>query len=166
MISCGIAIDMEFLVAAGLPFNMLVGCDVLRRNSAIIDLHTEKISLFTNGQTWTADLVGSDTVIPSDIHQQIRKINYINNTPMIERIIDDNSNEDLWSQKIQEIRDFRGGITKERLPIHQADKLIKIYERYRSVFSDEPGKVKNYQRSLQFRDTVDFNRKSYPIAQS
>ena len=85
---------------------------------------------------------------------------------MIERIIDDNSNEDLWSQKIQEIRDFRSGIKRERLQKHQADKLIKIYERYRSVFSDEPGKVKNYQCTLQFRDTVDFNRTSYPIAQS
>ena len=166
VISCGIAINMIFLVVTGLPFNILVGCDVLRRNSAIIDLCMEKISLCANGLTWMADLVGSETVIPSNIHQQIRNINYIDNTSMIKPIIYDNSDEDLWSQKIQEIRDFRGGITKERLPIHQANQLIKIYERYRSVFSDEPGKVKNYQCTLQFRETVDFNRKSYPIAHS
>ena len=148
----------EFLVATGLPFNILVGCDMLRRNSAIIDLRTEKLSLFTNGQTWTADLVGSDRIIPSDVHQQIRRINYINNNPMIERIMDDNANEDLWSQKIQDIRDFRSGITGERLPTHQADKLITIYEQYRSVFSDEPGKVKNFQCTLQFRDTDVYKR--------
>ena len=77
VMSCGIAIDMEFLVASGLPFNILVGCDVLRRNSAIIDLRTETLSLFSNGHTWTANLVGSDQIVPDSIHQQIRKINYI-----------------------------------------------------------------------------------------
>ena len=98
---------MIFLVVTGLPFNILVGCDVLRWNYAIIDLRTEKISLCADGLTWTAELVGSETVIPNDIHQQIRKINYIDNTSMIKPIIYDNSDEDLWSQKIQEIRDFR-----------------------------------------------------------
>ena len=154
---------MEFLVASGLPFNILVGCDVLRRNSAIIDLRTETLSLFTNGHTWTANLVGSDQVVPDSIHQQIRKINYIHPTSIIDQRIDDTSNEDLWSQKIQEIRDFRSGITGERLTINQANKLINIYNKYKSVFSDEPGKVKNFQCTLQFRDTVDFNRKSYPL---
>ena len=139
---------------------------MLRRNSAIIDLRTETLSLFTNGHTWTVKLVGSDQVVPDSIHQQIRKINYIHPTSIIEQRIDDTSNEDLWSQKIQEIRDFWSGITGEKLTINQANKLINIYNKYKSVFSDEPGKVKNFQCTLQFRDTVDFNRKSYPIAQS
>ena len=65
------AINMVFLIATGLPFNILVGCDVLRRNSAIIDSRTEKVSLFAEGLTWTADLIGSETVLPSSIHQQI-----------------------------------------------------------------------------------------------
>ena len=140
--------------------------DRLRRNSAIIDLRTETLSLFANGHTWTANLVGSDQVVPDSIHQQIRKINYIHSTSIIEQRIDDTSNEDLWSQKIQEIRDFRSGITGEKLTFYQANKLINIYNKYKSVFSDEPGKVKNFQCTQQFRDTVDFNRKSYPIAQS
>ena len=105
---------------------------MLRRNSAIIDLRTEKLSLFTNGHTWTANLVGRDQVIPDSIHQQIRKINYIHPTSIIEQKVDDNSNEDLWSQKIQEIRDFRSGITGEKLQLYQANKLIEIYEKYKS----------------------------------
>ena len=91
---------------------------MLRRNSAIIDLRTEKVSLFAGGLTWTADLVGSETVLPSSIHQQLRNINYIENNSIINTIIYDNTDEDLWSQKIQEIRDFRGGITREKLPMH------------------------------------------------
>ena len=49
VISKGIAINMVFLIATGLPFSILVGCDILRRNSAIIDLSKEKVSLFTEG---------------------------------------------------------------------------------------------------------------------
>ena len=117
MISKGIAVNMVFLIAAGLPFNILVGCDVLRKNSAIIDLRSEKVSLFTGGLTWTADLVGSEIALPSSIHQQIRNINYMKNNTIINPIIYDNTDEDLWSQKIQEIRDFRSGINREKLPI-------------------------------------------------
>ena len=62
VISCGIEIDMIFLIATGLPFNILVGCDVLRWNSAIIDLRTEKISLFADGLTWTCLLYTSRCV--------------------------------------------------------------------------------------------------------
>ena len=65
VVSKGIAMNMVFLIAAGLPFNILVGCDVLRRNSAIIDLRMEKVSLFTGDLTWTADLVGSEITLPS-----------------------------------------------------------------------------------------------------
>ena len=125
-----------------------------------------KRQLFAGGLTWTADLVGSEITLPSSIHQQIRNINYTNDNTISNTIVYDNTDEDLWSQKIQEIRDFRSGINREKLPITQANQLIRIYEKYRSVFSDEPGKVKNYQYTLKFRDTVEFNRKSYPIAHS
>ena len=40
--SQGVSLDMVFLIAAGLPFNILIGCDILRRNSAVIDLCREK----------------------------------------------------------------------------------------------------------------------------
>ena len=85
---------------------------------------------------------------------------------MYKRQIYNNTDKDLWSQKIQEIRYFRGGITSEKLPMHQANQLKSIYEKYRSVFSDEPGKVKNYQCKLKFRETVEFNWKAYPITHS
>ena len=97
VISQGIAINMVFLIATGLPFNILVRWDVLRRNSAIIDLNKEKVSLFSEGITWTADLVGSETILPSSIHQQLRKINYIENNSLINQIVYNNTEEDLWS---------------------------------------------------------------------
>ena len=105
VVSRGIALNMVFLVATGLPFNILVGCDVLRRNSAIIDLNQEKVSLFSDGITWTADLVGGENIIPSGIHQ-LRKINFVKNSSLNKPIIYNNAEEDLWSVKIQEIRDL------------------------------------------------------------
>ena len=166
VISKGVAMNMVFLIATGLPFNILVGCDLLRRNSAIIDLSKEKVSLFSEGVTWTADLVGSEMILPSRIHQQLREINYIENKSSCNQIIYDNTEDDLWAQKIQEIRNFRCGNTKEKLSVQQTNNLIRIYEKYRTVFSDEPGKIKNYQCKIQFREPVEFNRKSYPIAHS
>ena len=87
----------------------------------------------------------------------IRDRNYTNTNTISNNIVYETTDEDLWSQKIQEIRDFRSGINREKLPNTQANQLIQIYERYRSVFSDEPGKVRNYQCTLQFRDTVELS---------
>ena len=87
VVSRGIALNMVFLIATGLPFNILVGCDVLRRNSAIIDLNQEKVSLFSDGITWTADLVGGENILPTSIHQQLRKINFVENSSLNKQII-------------------------------------------------------------------------------
>ena len=50
---------MIFLVAPGLPFRSLIGCDILRKYSAIIDLNREKITLSTPDLEWTAEIIGS-----------------------------------------------------------------------------------------------------------
>ena len=55
--SKGVVINMVFLVATGLPFQILIGCDVLRKYSAIIDLSRERVSLYSEGVVWTAELI-------------------------------------------------------------------------------------------------------------
>ena len=90
-------------------------------------------------RTWTADLVGGENIIPSGIHQQLWKINFVENSSLHKPIIYNNGVEDLWSVKIQEIRDFQCGTNNEKISIHQANRLIRVYEKYKSVFSDEPG---------------------------
>ena len=111
-------------------------------------------------------MVGGANILPSPIHQQLRKINFVKNSPLHKPIVYNNGGEDLWSVKIQEIRDFQCGTNNEKIPVHLADRLINVYEKYKSVFSDEPGKVKNYQCKLEFKENVEFNRRSYPIAHS
>ena len=59
--SNGSTIPMIFLVARDLPFNLLVGCDMLRQYSAIIDLSREKVSLISDDLVWTAELIGSQS---------------------------------------------------------------------------------------------------------
>ena len=71
---------------------------------------------------------------------------------------------DLWREKLQEILSFQGKGLKEEVSVEQKQNLIDIYNKYRSVFSDSPGKAKNFM--CEFHDSVQFNRKSYPIAQS
>ena len=50
--------------------------------------------------------------------------------------------------------------------MEQKKKLKEIYKTYRNVFSNSPGKAKNFICRLKFHDSVNFNKKSYPIAQS
>ena len=45
--SHGVKIPMIFLVANGLPFCSLIGCDILRKYSAIIDMSRAKITEYT-----------------------------------------------------------------------------------------------------------------------
>ena len=63
--SNGKTITMEFLVAHGLPFTMLIGCDMLRKYSAIIDMSRAKVTLDSNCINWTAKLIESESA-PSD----------------------------------------------------------------------------------------------------
>ena len=42
-------------------------------------------------------------------------------------------------------RQFQCHNTTEQLTENQLNQLIGIYEKYRPVFSDEPGKIRNYQ---------------------
>ena len=83
-----------------------------------------------------------------------------------DRPVSQDTEDDLLPQKIQEIRNFQCHITTKRLNENQLNQLVSIYEKYRTVFSDEPGKIRNYQCSIRFRDPVEFNRKSYPIEKS
>ena len=59
--SNGETIPMTFLVASGLSFQMLIGCDMLTQYSAVIDMDRAKLFLKTNDIEWIADLTGSDS---------------------------------------------------------------------------------------------------------
>ena len=72
--------------------------------------------------------------------------------------------EQMWKQKLQEIRDFQTNHSGMKISDLQVDQMTKIYEKYRHVFSNKPGKARNFCCKLKFKEPVNFNRKSYPIA--
>ena len=72
----------------------------------------------------------------------------------------------MWRNKIKEIQRFQQDRTGLNLTAEQVNKLISIYNKYKHVFSNMPGKVRNYQCKLKFKEPVEFKRKSYPIAHS
>ena len=39
------------------------------------------------------------------------------------------------------------------------DRLIDVYNRYRHVFSDTPGKVRDYQCEIEFREPFNYDKK-------
>ena len=50
-------IPIVFLVANGLPFNMLIGCDVLRQHSAVINLQKGVVLLTSERGIWSANII-------------------------------------------------------------------------------------------------------------
>ena len=61
---------------------------------------------------------------------------------------------------------FQGRGSTEIISVEQKKRLVDIYNNYHNVFSNSPGKTKNFVFELKFQDSVNFKKKSYPIAQS
>ena len=154
----GIGIPMEFLVAQGLPFRILIGCDMLLRHSAIINLASGKVTLRAENCELSAEIIGS---ISAPQYRNSYYVRESNRLPIGENNIVTESS--LWLEKLEEIMAFQGGSSDE-VSVEEKRRLIKIYNRYGQVFSDSPGKAKNFLCELKFKDSVSFNRRSYPIA--
>ena len=64
VISNGETLPMIFLIAHNLPFDILIGCDILRKYSAVIDMKLSKVTMKYEDREWVAELTGSKGVIP------------------------------------------------------------------------------------------------------
>ena len=91
---------MIFLIASNLPFNLLIGCDILRKYSAIIDIRQAIVSLKMDNIEWTAKLVENKNV-PSC--NSIRKFN--------------NNQDESWNEMC--IRDRHYWAPEQPCLIHQ-----------------------------------------------
>ena len=76
------------------------------------------------------------------------------------------NNEETWQNKLEEIHKFQRKETRLNVSEEQAKMLIELYKKYKHIFSNTPGKLKNCQCKLKFREPVEFHRKSYPVAHS
>ena len=125
-----------------------------------------RVTLSSRDLEWTTELIGSKEAPQDRTIFHVRELQSSRNQTPKEEIKYQENNNSLWNEKIEEIRQFKS--TKRDNPLNQdqVERLINIYNKYRHVFSDTPGKVKNYQCELKFREPVNINRKSYPIAYS
>ena len=102
---------MNFLVASGLPFKMLIGCDMLKKYSAIIDMNKSKLFLKVEHREWTANLVDSDrttsTRITYHIQGSVEQLGQLQDNEIRYEL----DNEQLWRDKINEIRTFKCDIS-------------------------------------------------------
>ena len=140
-----VTIPIGFLVAHGLPFNILIGCDILRQHTATIDLRRGN---------------------PSKANCQVIGSHYCTTNRMLTIPQYEDDNPELCQDKLEEIREFQRTRTSNQISEAQAEQLIGIYNKYQHIFSNAPGKVKDYQCTISFKTPVDFHRKSYPIAYS
>ena len=125
--SRGVKIPMIFLIATGLPFRSLIGCDILRKYSAVIDLNREKLTLNMSDMEWTADIIGS---MESPQERTIYHIQEISNPryQMPSHEIEyPTTNDSLWEEKIMEIRRFQSTNRTHSLSPDQLEMLVDIY---------------------------------------
>ncbi|XP_039287424.1 large proline-rich protein BAG6 [Nilaparvata lugens] len=64
---------------------------------------------------------------------------------------------DVWKEQIDNVKEIGG---------KDAGRLIEVLEENKAVFSDQPGKVANFECKLQVREGVQFCRRSYSVPQS
>ena len=135
---------------------------MLRRHSAIINLNSRKLTLRSDEYDWSTEIIGSQCA-PQPRHSYHVREEARLPIGKNELVTEEST---LWKEKLQEILSFQVRGSTEAVSVEQKEKLIGIYNKYRKVFSDSPGKAKNFICELRFHDTVKFNKRSYPIAQS
>ena len=75
-------------------------------------------------------------MVPVNNVYNIRTVSYSQDNILEERTEAQGSNDLLWHQKLEEIRQFRGAQNGNRLTTQETENLITIYNKYRHVFSD------------------------------
>ena len=134
-------IPIVFLVASGLPFNMLIGCDVLRQHSAIINLQQGIVFLTSERGIWSAKIINCNPT-PTALNQDpVLKNYYCRNHEPSMIINDEEDNSELWEKKLEEIRIFERNRPNQEISKTQVENLIKIYQKYQHIFSNTPGKM-------------------------
>ena len=129
-------LPMIFLIAHGLPFDILIGCDILRKYSAVIDMRRARVSMKSENIEWIAELIGRKGVVTVNNIYNIRTVTNSQDNIFEERTEDQSSNDSLWNKKLEEIRLFQGEQNGNSLTTQQVENLISIYNKYRHVFSD------------------------------
>ena len=101
---------------------------------------------------WTAELIGSERAPSNQTIYNVREYkDYWKNTPN-EEIYYETDNDHLWNKKLEEIREFKREKKNAQITEEQVERLINVYNKYRHVFSDAPGKIKNYRCKIKFKE--------------
>lgn len=160
------SIPITFLVARDILFNVLIGCDTLQLLSTVIDLKQKIITFYYEGQIMKCNIIGRKE---ADKVEHVKTINRVIaklfNKP-VEYREEQLSEDELWHIKLKEIMNFQNKPNEIPLSSKQLLQLADIYNQFRHVFSEHPGKARNFQCCLEFKENVEFKRKTYPIAHS
>lgn len=158
---------MVFYVAENIPFTILIGCDLLKEHFAIIDMSLRYVRLFIGGATIQVRFMEAQCApVPCDSPHHVNSLNKNIGQPIVACPNNNNFNNNNnveWESKVKEIVNYQNAT--QQPTIHEKEQLIKIYQHYQKVFSDQPGCAKYFECKLRFKEGVAFNKKSYPIPQ-
>jgi hypothetical protein len=150
--------EIVFLVFAGINQSIIIGYETLKEWKAIINYNTEEVLL----QKEKSNIV---LKFFECLHDKTPALKNNFQQCMITTSGYKQSDElDLaWENKIAEINKFED--RDKNITGIEKDRLIGIYNKYRKVFSNNPGCAKGFICKLQIKPNSKFTRHEYPVPQ-
>jgi transposase InsO family protein len=157
---CGLEIPMVFLVARRIQVPILVGCDQLRKVKAVINLEKLTVTMFDEGKNFKFDILNNQVSLVGSV-QNCNTIVKSNQSVACSGVNEMCEFEDEWGVRMSEIMNFKS--KTESLNIDQNCKLVDLFCKYKDVFSNKPGKAKDFVCHLNIKPEAKIFRKSYPV---
>ena len=105
---------------------MLIGCDVLRQHSAIIDLSRGIVSLTSEDGIWMAELMDANRASSIRTNYHVSENYYCRDYTPQEGIRYEENNQELWRSKLEEIRTFRREKTSPIVAVPKKNGKVRI----------------------------------------
>lgn len=102
-----IKIPVTFFVAKNIPFETLIGCDVLQELSAIIDLHNQKVTLYYENQILACDILHRNKFNAAEHIQNREQIINSIQRGLLEQNTEQRNEEEMWKDKVNEMMAFK-----------------------------------------------------------
>lgn len=139
-------IEVMFLVIGGVYVDVLLGVDFLRQKRSTIDFGGGVVRFLDDSRQIEAKMVASRSGVKSScVCLELENSNF------------------EWNEKLQDVRRL---VEENISDKNNVENLVGIFEEYRDIFTQSPGKIRNLQYRIKVKENLNLKSKSYPIPHS
>lgn len=153
--------DVAAVVVPGLVRDLILGADWLTQFEVVLDFANYSLSGVFGESTVSipfSNEVGESAKV--QISEVEAEADEIGNYREVNNIVERKKLKVYSDEQLKKIID-----NAELLQINEKTELFHLLDKYRDVFSEQPGRLNCYEHEIVLRDYTPFFIKSYPIAQ-